>query len=79
MLPDQCSIEPETFCAISVRKRTYLMGSNQSLSFESGSTVHYDEVAEYEMDTASPNVRQDGLQVRLARLNTVFRRSIPRR
>ena len=37
---------------ISVRKRTYLMGSNQSLSFESGSTVHYDEVAEYEMDTA---------------------------
>ena len=48
VLPDG-SIEPETFL-YSVRKRTYLMGSNQSLSFESGSTVHYDEVAEYEMD-----------------------------
>ena len=45
---DQCN-HPE-FCAFSLRKRTCLKGSNQSLSFESGSTVHYDEVAEYEMD-----------------------------
>ena len=49
VLPDG-SIEPETFL-YSVRKRTAVSdGSNQSLSFESGSTVHYDEVAEYEMD-----------------------------
>ena len=48
VLPDG-RIVPETFL-YSLRKRTYLMGSNQSLSFESGSTVHYDEVAEYEMD-----------------------------
>lgn len=66
---DECN-HPE-FCAFSLRKRTYLKGSNQSLSFESGSTVLYSEVAEYEMDTG----RQSGKTIYkydFSLFNTVF-------
>ena len=48
-LPNGMVDEPETFL-FSERKRVYSMSGTQSLSFESGSTVHYNEVAEYEMD-----------------------------
>ena len=47
--PDGIIDEPEAFM-FSQRKRVYSMSGTQSLSFESGSTVHYNEVAEYEMD-----------------------------
>ena len=50
---DECN-HPE-FCAFSLRKRTYLKGSNQSLSFESGSTVLYSEVRLFPVQHGVPD------------------------